>query len=783
MVLRVLAWALLGIVVLLGIGLYSINDVIKAPYMRDQIVAQVQKATGRTLTINGDMAIHWGLFPRLSLNDISLSNAPFDTAGPMVQAKTIDLTMAFLPLIFGDVVIDGLDVGGMTVRLTMDPKGNTNWTLSPPAPQQTPNTDAQVPQTPASPTKPSAAPHLVIRNLSIRDSVVVFTDQRTNPKTEETLDIANLTLGGQAKGHRFSLTGGLRQTPLSLSGEVKDSLALLSRTGQSEITLKGTLADVGFTAAGIITKHLGALSKAEGTVTLNAPAWPKAFPLPDLPAMTVKTGILYAPEAVTWTQGEITSMGATVTSSGIYRRKAGAFDAAIQAQSAGSPDLATRFQVPLLQKPLSVKGRFQKKGDVITWSNLKGTLGTATTVESDGTLRWPQGAAIPTLVQADLRSPLVVLADLQSSPPAPAPAAPSGASTLPEKAAQNDAPAPTPKPAPQNPSSWRQYPVYPAVLSGLRGVMTARVDHVRETATGPDIMTKVTLRATKQDTLGVEGQGHVYGDGVVAVLASLTPQPETPAQDALLTLLLNVTHPDGGALLKTTGVTAAARGGAMHLLANVKAAGATVQNLLETLSGDVTLGMGPATLENEALLSTLVSGDLARALLGDQKTLPVSCLATKWPFVQGVATTPVTLLESPAVRVWGTGTLNLARNTVAMTLTPTPKDPKLALLAVPVSVSGALDSPRVSLGKQGVETLTNTVLSLIQNKGKLPAPTNPLPANDTICANVLIPLKDGRFEVRGVSIPSPQTAPEEPSQKTHPLKKKEILEGLRGLWR
>ena len=326
--------------------------------------------------------------------------------------------------------------------------------------------------------------------------------------------------------------------------------------------------------------------------------------------------------------------------------------------------------------------------------------------------------------------------------------------------------------------------MYPAVLSGLRGVMTARVDHVRETATGPDIVTKVTLRATKQDTLGVEGQGHGYGDGVVAVLGSLTPQPETPAQDALLTLLLNVTHPDGGALLKTTGVTAAARGGAMHLLANVKATGATVQNLLETLSGDITLGMGPATLENEALLSTLVSGDLARALLGDQKTLPVSCLATKWPFVQGVATTPVTLLESPAVRVWGTGTLNLARNTVAMTLTPTPKDPKLALLAVPVSVSGALDSPRVSLGKQGVETLTNTVLSLIQNKGKLPAPTNPLPANDTICANVLIPLKDGRLEVRGVKSPSlSQTAPEEPSQKTHPLKKKEILEGLRGLWR
>jgi hypothetical protein len=143
-----------------------------------------------------------------------------------------------------------------------------------------------------------------------------------------------------------------------------------------------------------------------------------------------------------------------------------------------------------------------------------------------------------------------------------------------------------------------------------------------------------------------------------------------------------------------------------------------------------------------------------------------------------VATTPVTLLESPAVRVWGTGTITLGPSTVAMTLTPTPKDPLLATLAVPVSVTGPLDAPRASLGKQGVETLTNTVLSLIQNKGKLP--TNPLPANDDICAKVLIPLKDGRFEVRGVSIPSPQNPSPQP---VAPVNKKKILEGLRGLWR
>jgi uncharacterized protein YhdP len=502
--------------------------------------------------------------------------------------------------------------------------------------------------------------------------------------------------------------------------------------------------------------------------------------------MTMNADVLYTPESVTWMQGEVTSLGATVTSNGAYRLKEGSFDGAIQVVSSGSADLATRFQVPLLQKPLSVKGRLQKKGDVITWGKVKGTLGTATTVESDGTLRWPQGAAVPTLVQADIRSPLVVLADLQTPAPAPAPspapAAPSGASALPENAAHNDAaPAPTPKPAPA-PASWRQITLYPTPWSGLRGVITVSLDHVRETAEAGDLLTQVTLRATQQDALAMEGRGRFYQDGGMTFSASLTPQPQGPKPTtppkATLAMLLNVTHPNVGALLKTTGLTSAMQGGGSHLLANVQGTGHTPQTVLATLSGDVTLGMGPATVQSEALLSSFVSGDLARALLGDQKTLPLSCIATKWPFVQGVATTPVTLLESPAVRVWGTGTITLGSSTVAMTLTPTPKDPLLATLAVPVSVTGPLDAPRASLGKQGVETLTNTVLSLIQNKGKLP--TAPLPANDDICAKALIPLKDGRFEVRGVS---PNLAHQSSSKMRKIPQKKEIFEGLRGLWR
>lgn len=770
MVLRVLAWGLLGIVILLGIGLYSVNALIQAPYIRDQIVAQVYKTTGRTLTINGGMEVHGGLFPRLSVHDVSLSHDPAQADGQILQAKTLDLQIALLPLVFGDVVIDGLNVVGMTLHLTLPPKKHKNTSPTP--------TQNHVAPAPA-PAR-ATIPHLMIRNLSIQNSTILLTDARVSPPLQETLKLSTLTLTGQGQTYHLSLKGTLRQTPLSLSGTVEDALALISPAGQSSVTLTTTLADVTLRAEGLLIKRKGTLAQAEGALDLKASAWPKTFPeLPNLPPLTIKAGFLYTPDALGWTDMHLHALGTEVTSNGTYRLPQKALDMGLQMNSAGSTDLAKQFHLPWLQKPFTLKTRMQTKGETITWAKLKATLGQGTVIESDGAMRWPTGAAAPTLIQADIRSPMVILEDLKPSPPPLVVTSPESEALAPKPqtpAAENPAPE---APMTTEASSWRQVPVSLPLGSGMRGVVTGRFDHIRETAKGLDLFTNGTLRATQQEALAVEAKGTFVGGGVITLLTSLTPhspQTPTPQPEALFALLLNITHPNVGALLKTTGLSPAVQGGSMHMLAHVRGQGARVQNVLDSLSGDVTLGMGRTTVHSDALLSSFVPEDLARALLGDNKTLPVSCVATRWPFVQGVAHTPITLLESPAVRVWGTGTLDLTRNALAMTLTPTPKDPKLSLLAVPLAVTGPLNAPQVSLGKQGLDTLTGTVLSLIQTKGKAPAP---LPANDDLCPQVLIPLKDGRFEVRGVSPVDPTLD----KKNTKPLSKKDLLEGLRGLLR
>jgi hypothetical protein len=660
----------------------------------------------------------------------------------------------------------------MTLRLSIDAQGQKNWDIKQPPKSVTPQT------TETSPPAPTPSAHMVVNAVLLKDSTVFFTDARTNRK--ETLTLSNLQLNRQDKGYDLALDGTLREQPLSLSGNVENVLALTGRGGQSAVTLKTSLGGVAFDASAVITTSNGAVVKTEGALTLNAPTWPKNVPeIPALPPVTLKTGFLYTPESLTWTDAHLDSLGASLIGNGMYRFDGGAFDTALKVNSPGSLDLAQQFQIPLLQNPFSLKGRLQKKGDMITWSKLNITLGQSTVMDSEGNLRLPEGAKVPTLLQADARSPLIVLADLKAPALPPAPAAPLAAPLPAASPVTPTTPEATPQPAPAPaPVFWRNQSVYDPAWSQLRGVVTASVDHVRETVKSPDLLTQATVRINSQDTLRLDAKAGFAGSGLARIEGTLTPQPQTPALDAAIALVLDVTHPSMGDLLKTIGATAAAQGGVTHLAANLKGAGVTVQNVLETLTGDVVLGMGPATIQSDAVLSSFISADLARAVLADQKTLQISCLATRWPFVQGTARTPITLLESTAARVSGTGSLNLAQNTMAMTITPTPKDAKLTALAVPLSIAGPLNAPKVTLDKQSLDSLAGTVFSLIQNKGKLP--TAPLAANDDLCSQVLIPLKGGRFEVRGVSLKdSPSAAPTQ----TKPASGKELLKGLKGLWR
>ncbi|MFH1915452.1 MAG: AsmA family protein [Pseudomonadota bacterium] len=87
----------------------------------------VAEKTGRELSIDGDISLTF--FPRLgvSMEDVSLSDAPGFGDTPMAMVRKARLDVRVLPLFSGRVRFGHLDIQGAVLTLRRDPSGLTNW--------------------------------------------------------------------------------------------------------------------------------------------------------------------------------------------------------------------------------------------------------------------------------------------------------------------------------------------------------------------------------------------------------------------------------------------------------------------------------------------------------------------------------------------------------------------------------------------------------------------------------------------------------------------------------
>jgi len=116
------ALVVLFIAVLVGVALLiDPND------YKDEITAAVGDATGRTLTLEGDLDLN--LFPRLgiALGAAELSNAEGFGAEPFARIEGAELRVGLLPLLTRRVEIDRASLTGLRLNLARNASGTTNW--------------------------------------------------------------------------------------------------------------------------------------------------------------------------------------------------------------------------------------------------------------------------------------------------------------------------------------------------------------------------------------------------------------------------------------------------------------------------------------------------------------------------------------------------------------------------------------------------------------------------------------------------------------------------------
>jgi len=155
---------------------------------KGEISQAVKEETGRELTFEGD--IGFTFFPRLGLEvgPMALGNAKGFSPAEMVRINKAEASIRIIPLLSGNATIGMVILDGLTLNLTKNKQGITNWDdltkdKGEPDAKQEPSTEKEK-------GKDNKVEQLSVQGVEITNANIVYDDQQAGSKTS----VSNLNL-------------------------------------------------------------------------------------------------------------------------------------------------------------------------------------------------------------------------------------------------------------------------------------------------------------------------------------------------------------------------------------------------------------------------------------------------------------------------------------------------------------------------------------------------------------------------------------------------------------
>lgn len=249
---------------------YAIIASLDVQQVADFARAEVKAATGRDLTIAGSVELSLLPRPAIRLEDLHLANAEWGSRPDMVSLRRLEVEVALLPLLTGDVVVRRLVMVEPDILLETDAEGRGNWELAEGAPP------ASAPEGQAGAVSLPDVQDFRIEGGVLR-LVEVGAGERLRLEVREA--VGSLPSAGGSRDLRLAVT--YNGQPIEIEGRYGGLPALLSgapapldvtlRAGGATLTAKGTAGDLtgapqaelAVTAAGETLAALGPLLASE----------------------------------------------------------------------------------------------------------------------------------------------------------------------------------------------------------------------------------------------------------------------------------------------------------------------------------------------------------------------------------------------------------------------------------------------------------------------------------------------------------------------------------------
>ena len=204
-------WILTGLfalVVAVGVAGFAILSTMDFEELRGVIEAEAEKATGRKLTIAGDIDLEISLSPAISIQDVRFANADWGSRSDMISFQRFELEVAILPLFSGDIQVKRLVVIAPDILLETDAEGRGNWEMAGAAEDTAAEEDGGEMILPS------------IDNALLRDAMVTYRDGKTGESIQLSLSKVTLRRTSAAVPLEVAIEGAYNGVPFQADGAV-----------------------------------------------------------------------------------------------------------------------------------------------------------------------------------------------------------------------------------------------------------------------------------------------------------------------------------------------------------------------------------------------------------------------------------------------------------------------------------------------------------------------------------------------------------------------------------
>ena len=250
MKLKWIAGAFVILVVVLFVAGYVILSGYDFNKLKPRIAAAVMDATGRELTLGGDIDLSIGLTPALTVEDVSFANAPWGSRPVLARLKRLEVQVALLPLLGGNIKVKRLILIAPDILVETDRSGRSNleFDTGKKAKIVSPR-EAAAKKTSGEEAK---LPALEFNKLLIEDGSLTYRDGLTGKSYVVKLKSFKSNMKNLRAASEMKLIGEYNGEPFEVSGTFGSLASLADPSADWPLELTARAAGVVFNISGVV---------------------------------------------------------------------------------------------------------------------------------------------------------------------------------------------------------------------------------------------------------------------------------------------------------------------------------------------------------------------------------------------------------------------------------------------------------------------------------------------------------------------------------------------------